>query len=68
MIFISNLPREIRYNQENIIICGLIPGPKEPSYDINSFLEPLVEELLVLWRGKEVTLPSGPVQMRAVLL
>lgn len=49
-----NLPRNVRYNQENIIVCGLIPGPKEPSHNINSFLEPLVEDLLVLWREKRL--------------
>ena len=38
-----NLPRNIRYKQENMIICGIIPGPEEPSYNINSFLEPLVK-------------------------
>ena len=47
-----NLPRNIRYCQENIIICGLIPEPKEPSLHINSFLEPLVHDLLKLWSGK----------------
>lgn len=27
---IMNLPRDIRYKQENIILAGLIPGPNEP--------------------------------------
>ena len=63
-----NLPRHIRYNQENIIVCGLIPGPKEPQYNINSFLEPLVEDLLHLWRGMDITLPTGTMKVRAALL
>ena len=63
-----NLPRSIRYHQENIIVCGLIPGPKEPSQSINSFLEPLVEELLLLWRGEEVELQTGSIRIRAALL
>ncbi len=25
-----NLPREVRYKRENVILVGLIPGPKEP--------------------------------------
>ena len=62
-----NLPRHIRYCQENVI-CGLIPGPKEPSRNINSFLEPLVEELLILWHGKEIKLPSTTLVIRAALL
>jgi len=63
-----NLPREISYAQENIIICGLIPGPKEPSYNINSFLEPLVTDLLCLWRGIDVILPYGKLKIRATLI
>ena len=38
---------------------GLIPGPKEPAQDINSFLAPIVEDLLQLWEGKEITEYSG---------
>ena len=63
-----NLPHSIRYHQENIIVCGLIPGPKEPSQSINSFLEPLVGELLLLWRGEEVELQTGSIRIRAALL
>ena len=44
-----NLPREERYKQENIIIAGIIPGPDEPSKDINGYLKPLVSELIALW-------------------
>jgi len=70
VIYLSllNLPREISYAQENIIICGLIPGPKEPSYNINSFLEPLVTDLLCLWRGIDVILPYGKLKIRAALI
>ena len=30
-LVILNLPRSIRFKSENIIIAGVIPGPKEPS-------------------------------------
>ena len=46
-----NLPREIRFKRENVIIVGLIPGPTEPPEVINSYLTPLVCELLNLWSG-----------------
>ena len=46
-----NLPRAIRFKRENIIIVGLLPGPKEPSKAINTYLTPLVSELLLLWEG-----------------
>ena len=31
---ILNLPRAIRYKPENIILVGIIPGPKEPKHTI----------------------------------
>ena len=48
---VLNLPCESRYKQENVILVGLIPGPHEPKHDINTFLRPLVEDLLELWKG-----------------
>lgn len=50
---IMNLPRSVRFKRENIIIVGLLPGPKEPSKNINSYLTPLVSDLLALWDGIE---------------
>lgn len=35
---IMNLPRSVRYKVENIIIVGILPGPSEPSHDINSLI------------------------------
>ena len=32
----------------NVILVGLIPGPTEPPVHINSYLDPLVEELNTL--------------------
>lgn len=46
---INNLPREQRFQEENIMLLGLIPGPKEPQYTINTYLKPIVDELLNLW-------------------
>ena len=48
---IMNLPRNLRYKRENILLVGIIPGPHEPSHDINSYLDPLVKELLLFWDG-----------------
>ena len=49
---INNLPRDMRFKEENIIIAGIIPGPREPSRDINPFLQPIVDDLIPLWTGK----------------
>ena len=53
-----NLPRYLRYKRQNIILLGIIPGPNEPSHDINSFLKPLVSELERFWDGVHLKVPS----------
>ena len=59
---ILNLPRSVRYKQENVVLLGLIPGPHEPENDINSFMEPLVN-------GIEFTFSSGnKCEVRCALL
>ena len=50
-ISIISLPRELRYKPENILIVGLMPGPREPQHKVNSFLRPLVSELLDFFEG-----------------
>ena len=65
---ILNLPREVRYKQENVILIGLIPGPHEPEKDINSFLEPLVNELLILWDGDMFNIGNQTRKFRCALL
>ena len=43
-----SLPPSLRTLEENIYLCGLIPGPKEPSVDAtNHFLVPLINDLNV---------------------
>ena len=46
---ILNLPRHKRNKMENIILVGIIPGPREPHLTLNSYLTPLVTELKELW-------------------
>ena len=54
---IANLPRDIRFKRENILILGILPGPSEPSlHKINHYLAPIVNDLDSLWRG--ITLNS----------
>ncbi|QRW03344.1 Transposase family tnp2 [Ceratobasidium sp. AG-Ba] len=45
-----NLPKEIRTRLENMICIGMIPGPVAPK-ELDSFLEPLIDELQMLARG-----------------
>ena len=67
-LVVLNLPRRLRYRRENMIVVGIIPGPSEPSLHINSFLEPLVVDLLKLWKGVEIETSEGRHQFFGVLL
>ena len=57
-VVIQNLPRDVRYKVDNVILCGIIPGLKEPQYTIASYLSPLVDELAQLWQGVRILIPS----------
>jgi Transposase family tnp2 len=50
IIFNYNIPPKERFQKKNIIFFGTIPGPKEPA-DIDSFLWPIIQELLQLAIG-----------------
>lgn len=65
---IMNLPREVRFKQENVILIGLIPGPSEPKHDINQFLLPLVKDLLDLWKGVEMKVLGTMVSVHCAVL
>jgi Transposase family tnp2 len=45
-----NLRPAERFKKHNLILCGIIPGPKNPK-DIQSFLRPIVDELKQLTIG-----------------
>ena len=62
---VLNLPRNLRYKPENILLCGIIPGPKEPK-DVNNYIYPLIHELLQLWEG--VVIKNGKLKIKAALL
>jgi hypothetical protein len=46
-----NLPPWACMDQSNFMMALLIPGPHSPGKDFDVFMEPLVEELLLLWEG-----------------
>jgi hypothetical protein len=46
-----NLPPWACMEESNFIMALLIPGPKSPGKDFDIFLEPLVEDLIELWKG-----------------
>ena len=53
-LYMYNLPPRFYMKQKFIMMPVLIPGPKQPGNDIDVYLRPLVEELLLLWREEGV--------------
>ena len=50
------------------MVVGIIPGPSEPSKNINSYLDPLVTDLKQLWKGVTVKINGRPTAIRAALV
>jgi hypothetical protein len=51
-VAICNLPRDIRFKRENLLILRILPGPHEVSlHKINHYLASIVNDLELLWRG-----------------
>ncbi|XP_077050070.1 uncharacterized protein LOC143696996 [Siphateles boraxobius] len=69
-LVVLNLPREERFKDENMILVGVIPGPKEPKLNMNAYLEPLVDDLREFWEGVVLmdSSPLGCQVYRAALL
>ena len=43
---VFNLPRSQRYKLKNICLIGIMPGPHEPELTVNSYIAPLIQDLL----------------------
>ena len=67
-LVLLNLPWHLRYDPQNIILCGIIPGPTEPVLTMNSFLEPLVDDLQLLWKGIQMNINGLDVYVRGALV
>lgn len=69
-LVLLNLPREERFKWENVILVGVIPDMETMPKSINPFLEPLVDELQVLWKGIRLhsSFSSIPLLYRGAIL
>ena len=68
-LLLLNLRRQLRYKRENLTIVGIIPGPSEPSLNINSYLSPLVSSLKDPWDDVSVFTPQfSVVRISCILL
>jgi len=65
-----NLPPWECVNPANCFMSLLIPGPSSPGKDFDLFLEPLIEELLELWKGVVThdALSGKKFKLRAIVL
>ena len=59
IFLVLNLPHSIRFKRENVILYGIMPGPSEPTLTVNSYLKPLVSDLLDLWNGVLLSVPGS---------
>ena len=67
---VQNLPRSERFKFENVILVGIILGPKEHKRRINSFQSPIVDDLQNLHTGIIIYNPNSfckTTVLRAVL-
>jgi len=46
-----NLPPWLYMKQSNILLSLLIPGPKGPGMNIDVYLQPLIDDLKILWES-----------------
>ena len=68
---VLNLPRSVRYQKKWAMLIGIIPGPEEAQCHINSYLKPVVNDLLSLYEGIDIRVSgrhSEQFTSRAVLL
>ena len=63
------MPSNLRFHEDNIILVGILPGPHEPKLTINTFLQPMVDDLLEFWDGVTLNFPEkGNKCVRCALL
>ncbi|KAL6218695.1 hypothetical protein ACLB2K_011905 [Fragaria x ananassa] len=54
ILVIYNLPPNVCMSSENLMLSLLIPGPKQPENDIDVYLQPLIDDLKLLWDGVDM--------------
>jgi hypothetical protein len=66
-VLVSHWLNTIRWDPENVILIGTIPGPAETKTDqLSNFLAPLVDELLTLWETSQTVWALGKFPMSTV--
>lgn len=65
---VLNLPRRERFREKWSCLIGLMPGPVEPKQHMNTYLKPLVDDLLSLWDGIPMKIKDRTETVRAALI
>lgn len=66
---VLNIPKGQRFKAKWSMLVGLIPGPSEPEGHVNSYLSPIVDDLLSLYTGIEIqSFGSEVIFSRSLLL
>ena len=70
MLVPYNLPPCICMKQTSLMLSMIIPGPDSPGNDVDVYLQPLIDEVLQLWKGVETFDASSKMEfpLRAALL
>ena len=67
-ISVVNIPKGQRFKAKWTMLTGLIPGPSEPEGHVNSYLSPIVDDLLTLYTGIQIESCGGKVIFSRSLL
>jgi len=64
-----SLPENLRDDARNLILGGIVPGPKSPHL-LTTYLDPIVDSLCELWDGVKATdcRTNQDFNLRAMLL
>ena len=65
---VLNIPKSQRFTAKWTMLNGLIQGPSEPEGHVNSYLSPIVDDLLTLYSGIEIQPYGGEVIFSCSLL
>ena len=70
MLMTYNRPHWLCMSKENIMLTLLILGPIQHDNDIDIFLQPLIDDLKLLWNGVEVydVVSKSNFNLRVVLM
>ena len=66
---VLNIPKGKRFKARWSMLIGLIPGPSEPEGHINTYLSPIIDDLIALYSGIQInSLGPRKIFSRSILL